>query len=426
MFRVDTSSAVGAYGGFAPAGTPGHFASGNPAVGQRGTIPGCDWFEGLQEEMMSLLQAGNIVAQKGNVRQIYQSILAMQLLVDTGTGGANALVCTPLVPFDNLNLNTIIWVLPAATNTGPATLNIGVGGNVALTRNDGSPLQPTDYMAGQPFATAYRGGNWIMLIRRVRQQLGGAAVLTCNSGTGNDATGGLANPFATLQGAYNWIAQNIDAAGNAVQVNCTGNFTSGLAAQAPINGINNAANLIFNFTAGATLNTAGDCLVLSGAGSVMTVQGGLTLASANGNGIRIFDDANIAIAGINFGACPNAEHIVAAEGPRVTLNAGGYTISGSAQAHYYLYDAARIRSGSLPAGITNINVVGNPNFSNAFAVAGQLSLISVPSNFMAFVGNATGVRYIGNMNSVINTSGGGVGFFPGSAPGTIATGAQYG
>jgi hypothetical protein len=39
--------------------------------------------------------------------------------------------------------------------------------------------------------------------------------------------------------------------------------------------------------------------------------------------------------------------------------------------------------------------------------------------------NATGTRYNGTLNSVINTFGGGANYFPGNSAGSVATGGVY-
>jgi len=420
MYRVDTPTSVSVYGGFGPAGTPGHFSSGNPTVGQRGTIPGCDWFEGLQEELMSLLTAGGIVPQKGNVRQLYQSILAMQLLIDNGSGGANALVCAPLVPFDSLNLNTILWILPAATNTGGATFNLGIGGNAALLRPDGSPLQAGDYIAGRPFPAIYLSGAWRMLLNRVTMQLGAAGTITVNALSGNDATGNFANPFQTLQGAWNWLLSNINVAGNILTANCSGAFAAGINAVTPVQGAGNYDRIVFNFAPGSTLNTASDGFIASG-GAAFTVTGGLTLSSSGGSGLRIYDDGKIGYGGVNFAACAN-DHIVVAENGRATPLAS-YTVSGGAQCHMQAYDAGRVRPGAELGAI--VQVTGNPTFSNAFAYCNAASIISLPSSALSFSGAAVGQRYYAGLNGVIYTQGAGASFFPGTIAGTTTAGGQY-
>jgi hypothetical protein len=285
-------------------------------------------------------------------------------------------------------------------------------------------LQAGDYATGEAFPIIYLSGSWRMLLHRVKRQLGANAVLTCNAATGNDASGNLINPFQTLQGVQNWLLANIDASGYGITINCSGAFTAGLSIGAPIVGLNSIAKLVYNFLGGSTLATATDAIIVNSAGSAVWLQGALTISSSGANALRIFDDANCAIGGITFGATPNGAHVLAAEGARLIL-AAPYTIAGSAVAHYYVYDQARVRPGALPGGVNNFPVTGNPNFSDGFAVALNLALIATPQENMAFVGNATGPRYLSNWGALIATDGGGPNFFPGSSAGTAPNGGLY-
>jgi hypothetical protein len=71
-----------------------------------------------------------------------------------------------------------------------------------------------------------------------------------------------------------------------------------------------------------------------------------------------------------------------------------------------------------------ITLSNAPKFSAAFAVAENLAMISANGNTFAGTG-ATGTRYILRNNAIISTSGD-ANYFPGNAPGSVATGGQYG
>src|SRR5207247_6703083 len=70
-----------------------------------------------------------------------------------------------------------------------------------------------------------------------------------------------------------------------------------------------------------------------------------------------------------------------------------------------------------------VTLFNSPEFSAAFAVAENLAMISAYGNTFAGT-DATGTRYIVNMNSIIQTSGG-ANYFPGNAAGSATTGGQY-
>lgn len=49
---------------------------------------------------------------------------------------------------------------PNTSNTGPATLNVGAGGNIAIVRPNGDPLQTGDLIAGRVYQVTYVGSSW--------------------------------------------------------------------------------------------------------------------------------------------------------------------------------------------------------------------------------------------------------------------------
>lgn len=69
MFRIDGADAVGSLPAFGTAGTPGYFAD--------GTHVSRDWFNGVQEELMTVLAAAGIAPAKGTSTQLRDAILAL-------------------------------------------------------------------------------------------------------------------------------------------------------------------------------------------------------------------------------------------------------------------------------------------------------------------------------------------------------------
>jgi hypothetical protein len=90
--------------------------------------------------------------------------------------------------------------------------------------------------------------------------------------------------------------------------------------------------------------------------------------------------------------------------------------------------ALGVAGGSFTAGswATYFQMVGNPNYSSAFAIVQQNGIVAITAGYASFSGAATGVRFLGYLNGVFATSGGGATFFPGSTDGGLASGAQYG
>jgi hypothetical protein len=74
MQRVNRSSAVATLPAAPAGGTPGYFAAGNPGIGQPATVPGYEWFNAVQEELLAALQDGGLTASAADLTQLRQAI----------------------------------------------------------------------------------------------------------------------------------------------------------------------------------------------------------------------------------------------------------------------------------------------------------------------------------------------------------------
>ncbi len=75
MQRVTRSSGVATMPA-APASpaAPGFFTGGNPALGQQATVPGYEWFNGVQEELVGLLTRAGVTPSQADLTQLRQSL----------------------------------------------------------------------------------------------------------------------------------------------------------------------------------------------------------------------------------------------------------------------------------------------------------------------------------------------------------------
>jgi hypothetical protein len=55
-------------------GAPGYFGGGNPGSGAPATVPGYEWFNGVQEELINLILAGNQVPSAANNTQLVAAL----------------------------------------------------------------------------------------------------------------------------------------------------------------------------------------------------------------------------------------------------------------------------------------------------------------------------------------------------------------
>jgi hypothetical protein len=74
MQRVNRSSAVVTLPAAPAGGTPGYFTGGNPGAGQPATVPGYEWFNGVQEELLAVILRGGITASNADLAQVRKSL----------------------------------------------------------------------------------------------------------------------------------------------------------------------------------------------------------------------------------------------------------------------------------------------------------------------------------------------------------------
>lgn len=79
MHRVDTSTAATQLPANDPVGTPGFFTKGNPATATPATVPGQDWFNAVQEELIAILTAAGVAPDTDKLA-FDQVITSLQLL----------------------------------------------------------------------------------------------------------------------------------------------------------------------------------------------------------------------------------------------------------------------------------------------------------------------------------------------------------
>lgn len=76
----------------AGAGSPGFFTGGNPGTGTPATVPGFEWFNGVQEELMYVIEQAGLTGSATDHTKLRQAI---QALVAAGTVPTGAIVSFP-------------------------------------------------------------------------------------------------------------------------------------------------------------------------------------------------------------------------------------------------------------------------------------------------------------------------------------------
>ena len=77
MQRVKRATAVVALPAAPAGGVPGYFAAPNPQGGVPATVPGYEWYNGMQEEVMAVVEGQGIVPSANDNTQLRQAIQAM-------------------------------------------------------------------------------------------------------------------------------------------------------------------------------------------------------------------------------------------------------------------------------------------------------------------------------------------------------------
>jgi hypothetical protein len=120
MQRVTRTTAVASMPA-APAspGLPGFFTSGNPGAGQQATVPGYEWFNGVQEELVGLLTRAGVTPSQADLTQLRQSLDRLY------GGGLSVLSANATLTVDDAGLVLVNASGGARTITLPAANALG-------------------------------------------------------------------------------------------------------------------------------------------------------------------------------------------------------------------------------------------------------------------------------------------------------------
>jgi hypothetical protein len=250
---------------------------------------------------------------------------------------------------------------------------------------------------------------------------------------GSDSNNGLANTsggaFLTIQYALDQIVSRLDFGGYTVTVKVAdGTYTAGLTMSGPWTG--GGALIIEGNT-----TTKANCFIDLATNAVpfqisATLPGSLTIrgfrlrnAGTSNALIRHSGRGTVTISSIEFAG--NASGGFSGQlrcdeaGARIIV-ASDIAITGGGSCWLQANSGGRIQFFGQ-----TIVVTGTLAFSWMFAVATGISEIGVGVTFDISAATVTGTRYSVTQNSLINTSGGGASFFPGSVAGSTSTGGIY-
>lgn len=161
MNRVDTSTAVLSLPAQEEQGDPGYFTKGNPGTGLSATVPGQDWFNAVQEELMAIIEAAGLTPDKADTDQVLEAIniLSQAARYAADTGEANAYVATYSPEITEHVVGLPLSFQAAHANTGASTFNPGPG-VVAIKRSNGDALLEGDIPEDAIVTVIYDGTNY--------------------------------------------------------------------------------------------------------------------------------------------------------------------------------------------------------------------------------------------------------------------------
>lgn len=244
--------------------------------------------------------------------------------------------------------------------------------------------------------------------------------------TGSDSNTGLAN---TAGAAFLTVQKAIDTVATLDIGNFNVTITVGAGTFSTSTG-NQLKNLVGSGL--VTISGAGATTIITTSGAMTTQNGNFYALALSGRwrldamkltstgtgtpfGVLSSASSNVIIGALEYGTGFNAQ-VRSVDNGYVIFDSN-YTISGGAGIHIQSSGAV-LRCDSL-----TVTVSGTPAYSTAFAQTSNGGIITAAS--MTYSGSATGVRYVSQLNGVINTSGGGASYFPGNSAGSTATGGQY-
>lgn len=77
MQRVKTATAIDQKPAYSTDGDPGFFRSGDPVQGLPATVPGQDWFNQVQEEIIHVILGAGLALNAEDDTQLYQAVVAL-------------------------------------------------------------------------------------------------------------------------------------------------------------------------------------------------------------------------------------------------------------------------------------------------------------------------------------------------------------
>lgn len=350
------------------------------------------------------------------------TVVSIPYAADTGT--VNNIVASFSPAITSLAAGTTIEVKIANTNSSATKITVNSLSAVNVTDRYGNALLQGALNAGEVALMIYDGTEF-QVVNNVIPTINTATTFYVNNSTGNDANNGLTTgtAWATLTHAVAAIATyTLNGFSVTLQLANTGiAYPAPPAFNAPSSGPfiiqGNAGSQGSYVVSGA--GTANGGVIQIGGGNVTLI--GLTLQNTGTQAHALLGfDCAIALQNVTMTSTAISNFGLATADFGCTITSlGGNIWAGSAAASMWA------NGGQFVIGANQVTS-GTPTFTNGFAYAANLGVISLSVPGWTFSGSGSlGPRYSASTNAVIQTNGAGANYFPGTTPGSTATGGQY-
>lgn len=177
-----------------------------------GTEVPADWLNGLQEELMTLIEAAGFVGDPTKWNLLFKAVRSQAFNFFQDTGAANAVVITPAVPFESLAKLVGVPIRikkGAATNTDAVTCNVSGLGPIAVKTKTAGDLIATAWPSAAIDTLIYNGsffesenGNLLASLDsagRLTQKALYVYALAASTASFANGVSSLANDFVTSE-----------------------------------------------------------------------------------------------------------------------------------------------------------------------------------------------------------------------------------
>lgn len=227
MQRVKRSTAVAVQPAPPAGGTPGFFAQPNPQGGVPATVPGFEWYNNVQEELVGLVLAAGLALADNDPTQLVQAIVKKGLQgsyfnIGTAGGTADAITATYTPKIAALSNGMTLYVRAGsanATTTPTFTPNSGTIVAKTIVKGNGLALVAGDIAgAGHWVELQYDAtlDKWVLLnpasclgkqTSSVQSFNSGAVNLAFNSNTVTSMTANVVMPSYSSTGKFRIIGR---------------------------------------------------------------------------------------------------------------------------------------------------------------------------------------------------------------------------